>query len=673
MGKDKIEILQDALNREKAAREYAEKILEEKTIQLKGVYENISDAYVVMDLNGNVLKMNAPALSLFGYDINKESVNVLNLIYNEDYEYAMRSFMELRKKGIFTNYKARIVTKKGAIKWVHINASVIYGKDKEPLAAQGIIRDITESKSTAEIIESQKKQLDIIVDNSPYGIALTQFGNIIKTNNTMQRLLGYSEKSLSKLSIQDITFKEDFALSKEHLAKMEKGEIDSFVVEKRYKKKGGSVLWAKTNANAVRDEHGKIKYQVALIEDITYQREKTLIIDMINDVAKAILGKMDIYEIAWEIADNIAEFLGTKDCVIYLVDNKENTLEQIAAYGEKITENKQIVNKIILPIGKGIVGTVAKTAKAEIILDTSKDKRYIVDNKMRYSEITVPIISDGEVIGLIDSEHIDKNYFTKEHLQTLENIARLVAMQLKNAIHLRERQKAENQNKSLLEQLEKSNNELSEYAHIVSHDLKSPLRSINALVSWIKEDNQGQFDDATLDNFGLIDLTLNKMEQLISDILNYSSIDDDSGECQDVDLNIVINDLKEILLIPSHISLNILSTFPVINGDYTKLQQLFQNLIGNAIKFNDKDQGLIEIDFEEQTSFFQFSIKDNGIGVEKKYHDKIFKIFHSLDNNENSSGIGLSIVKKIIDLYQGEIWVESELNNGTTFYFTIKK
>ncbi|OUR94603.1 histidine kinase [Flavobacteriales bacterium 34_180_T64] len=673
MSKDEIDILEEALIRERAANKHTEKLLEEKTIQLRAVYENISDAYIVMDLKGDVLKMNTPAIALFGYNINKEKLNVTNLIYKEDYDYAMQSFKELYKKGVFTNYKARIITKKGEVRWVHINSSVLFGKGNKPLAAQGIIRDITEAKSTAEIIESQKKQLDIIVENSSLGIALTHLGTFLKTNKTFQDFLGYSEKELLKLTIKDVSFEEDYSQSKENLIKMDTGEIDNFVIEKRYKRKGGSVVWAKTNVNAVREENGTIKYQVALIEDITNEREKTLIIDMINDVAKAILGKMDIYEIAWEIADNIAEFLGAKDCVIYLVDKDEKTLEQIAAYGKKITSDHHIINKIVLPIGKGIVGTVAKTGIAEVVPDTSKDERYVIDDKTRYSEITVPIISDGEVIGIIDSEHFDKNYFTKDHLLTLENIARLVAMQLKNAILLRARQKVETQNRNLLKQLEKSNDELQEYAHIVSHDLKSPLRSINALVSWIKEDNRGKLDEVSLQNFGLIETTLEKMEQLIAGILSFSSIDSDVGKNEAVDLNCIVNDLKGILLVPDHISITILSKLPTIDGDYIKLQQLFQNLIGNAIKFIDKEKGLIAIDVSEHKSYYQFSVKDNGVGIEKKYHDKIFKIFNSLGDSKNSSGIGLSIVRKIVDLYNGEIWIDSQEGEGSTFYFTIKK
>ena len=404
MSQDPIDILKRALQREKGARKAAEKILEdkskalyitsqelkksnsklanllyEKSTELKGVFENIIDAYVVMDTKGNIVKINDAAIELFGYDLVKENVNALNLIYKEDFKYAMSSFNNLINKGFFTNYRARVYTKPNTVKWVHINASVIFNSKNKPIAAQGIVRDITDIK------------------------------------------------------------------------------------------------------------------------------------------------------------------------------------------------------------------------------------------------------------------------------------------------------KLEEQKENLLAELEKSNNELQEYAHIVSHDLKSPLRSINALISWLKEDNVGNLDEVSLQNFGHIETTLEKMEQLITDILNYSSIGKANNIKEKVDLNILITELVHILYIPEHILVNIKNKLPVVNGEEVKLKQLFQNLISNSVKFMDKEKGIIEIDVEEQKSFFKISIKDNGMGIEEKYHDKIFKIFHSLNKRKDSTGIGLSIVKKIAKLHGGEVWLESKYGEGTTFYITLKK
>ena len=163
------------------------------------------------------------------------------------------------------------------------------------------------------------------------------------------------------------------------------------------------------------------------------------------------------------------------------------------------------------------------------------------------------------------------------------------------------------------------------------------------------------------------------MEQLITDVLEYSSIDSNTSENKDVDLNETIQELIALLFVPDHIEIKVLNTLPVINGNKTKLLQLFQNLISNAIKFNDKEEGVIEVNVEQVNGFYQFSVKDNGIGIDKKYHGSIFNIFSTLNKSKDSTGIGLSIVKKIVELHGGTIWLESTPKAGTTFYFTLKK
>ena len=224
-----------------------------------------------------------------------------------------------------------------------------------------------------------------------------------------------------------------------------------------------------------------------------------------------------------------------------------------------------------------------------------------------------------------------------------------------------------------MDELERSNDELHEYAHIVSHDLKSPLRSINALVSWLKQDNQDNLNAVSLQNIELIEHTVEKMDQLITDVLEYSSIGASTDENLEVNLDELISELVLIMYKPKHIKVEIINTLPIVKGDQTKLKQLFQNLISNAIKFIDKKEGLIKIDFKEYNTHFEFSIEDNGIGIEPEHHEKIFKVFQSLNKSKDSTGIGLSIVKKIVNLHKGEIWLKSTPNVGTTFLFTLKK
>lgn len=256
---------------------------------------------------------------------------------------------------------------------------------------------------------------------------------------------------------------------------------------------------------------------------------------------------------------------------------------------------------------------------------------------------------------------------TKEDVElTGSNLVDFIDNQTKEIVEINK------QKQELLNELSHQNQELSDYAHMVSHDLKSPLRSINTLVTWLAEDYKDAFDVNGKNSLNLIKSNVVKMENLISGILEYSTIGKNKIENYDVNLNKLLDSVLEIIEIPEHIKIT-RTHLPIIKGDKYRLQQLFQNLISNAIKYNDKEEGTIDIGFEDKNQYWQFYIEDNGKGIKEAYFEKIFKTFEKLDNNPDSSGIGLSIVKKIIELYGGKIWLESKLNIGTTFYFTIKK
>ena len=655
-------------------REQYRKSLEAQKLKYSNIIENMNLGLIEVNEADEILMVNQSFIEMSGSSraelLGKKGKASFELVNDID---RIKIENDKRHKGESSSYEIKVKNKKGGIRNLLISGAPNYDINGKIIGSIGIHLDTTEAKRKEELVEQIKYELDTIVHNSSMGIVLTNRGRIIKTNATIQSMLGYTELELSNFSINDLFFSEDYASFKTYIRQINMQDIDSFVFTKRYKKKDGSGIWTKTNVNIVRDKNRKIKHQVVFIEDITSAIEKTFIIDLINNLTKSILDKTDITEIAWEIVNNIAGYLDSDDCVIYLVDNEKEIIEQIAVYGDKLAGKKKIINKLVLAKGKGIVGSVATSGVSEIIKDTSKDPRYIMDQERRFSEIAVPIMSNGKAIGVIDSEHKQKNHYTTEHVKTLESIASLVAIKLRTAISIKERKKVEIRNEQLLEKLEKSNNELDEYAHTVSHDLKTPLQSIEALVSWIKEDNKENLDAISLKNISLIEDTLETMNQLITNILKYSIAGTVLYTEESVDLNALLEKIKNVLVIPGKLTITILSNLPIVKGDKTKFQQLFQNLIGNAIKFNKKENGTVEIDCIEKGGFYQFSVKDNGIGIEKKYHDKIFKIFHSLNKNKESTGIGLSIVKKIVNLYDGDIWLESSLNVGSTFYFTLKK
>jgi two-component system sensor kinase FixL len=238
-----------------------------------------------------------------------------------------------------------------------------------------------------------------------------------------------------------------------------------------------------------------------------------------------------------------------------------------------------------------------------------------------------------------------------------------------------ERHEAQNRQARLLDELGKANNELSDFAHIVSHDLKAPLRSIKSLVQWIAQDCKEVLPGDSREQMDLLTGRVDRMQKLIEGILQYSRAGRAHEDIVLIDLNNLLSEVIDLLDPPKHITIRPAAHLPVIYGERTRIQQVFQNLLSNAIKYMDKPKGRITVDFVEQEDSWQFSVADNGPGIEEKYFDQIFGMFRTLHARDEfeSTGVGLTVVKKIVEHCGGKIWVESEVGKGSTFLFTLSK
>nr|WP_299174871.1 ATP-binding protein [uncultured Allomuricauda sp.] len=225
----------------------------------------------------------------------------------------------------------------------------------------------------------------------------------------------------------------------------------------------------------------------------------------------------------------------------------------------------------------------------------------------------------------------------------------------------------------LLKNLEQQNESLNNYAHMVSHDLKSPIRNVHSLVSWVFEDGQEVFKEQSKENVQLIFQNLAKMDSLIDGILRHSTIDSIQENASTVDLNQLIAEIERTIYVPENVTIKKSKHLPkLLTGKY-RIEQLFKNLITNAITATeDKAEGSIMIDVKEEYDGWLFSVTDNGKGIPKHLQTGIFGMFKKLENNSGATGIGLALVKKIINYYKGDIWLSSEEGMGTTFFFTIK-
>lgn len=226
--------------------------------------------------------------------------------------------------------------------------------------------------------------------------------------------------------------------------------------------------------------------------------------------------------------------------------------------------------------------------------------------------------------------------------------------------------------------LEKINKELDDFTYVVSHDLKEPLRSIDAFGKFIEEDYKDKLADEGKNYLERIRANTKRMQTLIEDLLTISRIERRKNPFEEVELTEMIEELKlrlEYAIKEKNIKIIIRDKLPKISCDRVRLAEVFANLMSNAIKFNDKKHPAIEIGSELKGDFYEFYVRDNGPGIEKQYFEKIFQIFQRLERREKyeGTGAGLTIVKKIVQMHKGKIWVESKVGEHTTFYFTIPK
>lgn len=238
-----------------------------------------------------------------------------------------------------------------------------------------------------------------------------------------------------------------------------------------------------------------------------------------------------------------------------------------------------------------------------------------------------------------------------------------------------ERKKADTEREQLIAALARSNQELDQFAYVTSHDLKAPLRGIANLSQWIEEDLGETLAGDNKSQMELLRGRVHRMEALIDGILQYSRVGRVRARPELVDTGTLVAEVVELLAAPAEVSVEVMPGMPVVNVERVPLQQVFLNLVGNAIKHTGRSNPAIEVRAVDDGEMIQFSVSDNGQGIAPQYHERIFGIFQTLEARDKveGTGIGLSVVKKMVELKGGRVWVESDLGQGATFYFTWPK
>jgi signal transduction histidine kinase len=221
-------------------------------------------------------------------------------------------------------------------------------------------------------------------------------------------------------------------------------------------------------------------------------------------------------------------------------------------------------------------------------------------------------------------------------------------------------------------ELARSNAELEAFAHVVSHDLKAPLRGISSLATWVVEDCKEILPDESAEHLRLLDRRTKRMSQLIDGVLAYSRAARTRSAPERIDASAVVAEVVDSLG-PTRVSIRVEGRLPVVRYDRTQLTQIFQNLIANAVQHMGREDGEVVVSCRERHEGFEFAVRDDGVGIDERHVERIFRMFHALDPERETTGVGLTIVKKIVEMHGGSIRVDPTPGGGATFRFLVPK
>ena len=402
--------------------------------------------------------------------------------------------------------------------------------------------------------------------------------------------------------------------------------------------------------------------------------EQTL--DIFLGFAKDVIAIGTVEDLAWYVAEEVVARLGFLDCVIYRHDAEEKVLRQIAAIGDKTPERGVILNPLVIPLGQGITGSVAATGKLEHIDDAASDPRYVPDLMAPGSELCVPIIHDGVMLGVIDSEHPDLGWFTQADEDLLTSIAAIMASQWAQCETVRSMRETTERLRQAEARAAAANEAKSVFIANMSHELRTPLHGVIGTAQLLKagalDAHQSQFVD-------IIEASGQSLLGLIEDVLDLSKFEAGTVEwsSEPFDLTEAVEGVVggvAVLARAKGLKFSVLfdSNCPrYVRGDKRRLGQILNNLLGNAVKFTPSGgvSLLVRRRFGDR---LRFEVEDTGPGLSPGDQKTVFERFSRAPAAEEAgttgAGLGLAIVKEITERAGGVVGVESEYGHGACFW-----
>jgi len=763
------------------------------------IIETALDCIITINQKGEIIEWNPAAEDTFGYSrdeiLGKTMADTIVPEHLRDSHSAgMQRYLDTRVSHILRQ-RIEIVALHSDGHEFPVEIAIAPLTLGEEIIFTAYLRDISAQKEAEMQTRLQTQTLEAAAN----GIIITDpKGVIVWCNEAFLTLTGYDSEDilgkstrLLKSGAQDKSFYADLWNT------ISQGDV--WQGELRNKRKDGSTYVEDMTITPVTTPEGEISNYIAIKQDATERIEmnEQLVRNernqrIISYFATSLLGFNTVEEILWDITYNCISELGWEDAVVYLLNDDHTYLLQRAAYGSDKARDYQILNPIKIAMGEGIVGSVAASGKSEIVSDVSKDKRYIVDDHVRASELAVPIIYEDKVLGVIDSEHSQEDFYQDDDRMILEAIASLAANKLMRTLSIQQTEESERKYRNIFESIrdvyaeieqpsgiireispsieefsgysreELIGNPFSDYvakpgldpelmerlqaertindyevtmvdksgelrpvsftlsllqddegdsgrivgtmrdisvrknAEIalqqsvqmktnfvsnVSHELRTPMASILGFAGTILRDKKMP-EDTRNEFIRIIYEEAQRLTRLIDNVLDISRMEAGTTkfEMHLTDLSTLLADVIETQQVLSgekgiSLSVSIQEDLPKIMGADDTLNQMIVNLVSNAIKFTDSG-GEVVVKLTSEAGYVILSVADTGIGIPDGEMENIFDKFYRVENDkreDEGTGIGLAIVREIVEQHNGSIDVSSNPGEGTQFTVKLPK
>jgi PAS domain S-box-containing protein len=645
------------------------------------------------NIESNTVEWDGNLGRLFGLEPGRTSAPIrkfLGAVHPQDRPHVIARFEQCARDGSDVDMEFRVVWPDGSVHWISDKARPFFDEAGKPLYVTGACADVSSRKAAAETLRSSEERLRAMFNQAAVGIAVGGFdGHIRDLNRRFADILGYGVDELRQVTFRELTHRDDVEATEEALARLLDGAVRETALEKRYVTKDGTFVWSLTTMSLLEDADGRPEGFLKIIDDITARKhaeaalqEETRVLELLHDTGRELASELDLHTVVQAVTDAGTKLSGARFGAFIYNTTDENgdafLLDTLSG------APRAAFDELGHPRATPLFGPTFRGEAPIRCNDVLADSRY---GRMAphygmpkghlavRSYLAVPVRSrSGEVIGGLFFGHPDPGVFTERAERLVVGLAAQAGIAIDNARLYEAAQTAADERKALLESeraartaAERLSEIKDEFLATLSHELRTPL---NAILGWSQVLRSGVKSQTDLmKGLQTIERNARAQTQLIDDLLDMSRIT--SGK-----LRLNIQSLSPVTVIEAAIE----TVQPAadakgirverfldpsagpISGDPGRLQQVIWNLLSNAIKFTPRD-GKVQVLLERVNSHVEISVADTGIGVRPEFIPYLFDRFRQGDASTTRSygglGLGLSIVKSIVELHGGSVRAES--------------